>query len=89
VLHVGDSLAHDVAGANRAGLDSLFVAAGIHSGELRALASRDETVSVSECGMQASACLSSDMEISSDILERLFQANDGQRPTYTIAQFRW
>jgi hypothetical protein len=29
------------------------------------------------------------MEISSDILERLFQANGGQRPTYTIAQFRW
>jgi ribonucleotide monophosphatase NagD (HAD superfamily) len=89
VLHVGDSLAHDVAGANRAGLDSLFVAAGIHSGELRALASRvDETVS-DECDMQTSARWTSDMEISSDILERLFQANDGQRPTYTIAQFRW
>ena len=34
VLHVGDSMAHDVAGANRAGIDSLFIAAGIHAAEL-------------------------------------------------------
>ena len=87
VLHVGDSLAHDVAGANRAGLHSLFVASGIHSDELRALASRDETASESD--MQMSAGLPSDTEVASDILERLFQANDCKRPTYTIAQFRW
>ena len=29
VLHVGDSLLHDVAGAHAAGVDSLFVAGGI------------------------------------------------------------
>ena len=34
VLHVGDSLLHDVAGANAAGVDSLFVAEGIHAAEL-------------------------------------------------------
>lgn len=34
VLHVGDSLQHDVAGANAAGVDSLFVAGGIHAAEL-------------------------------------------------------
>lgn len=34
VLHVGDSLLHDVAGANSAGIDSLFVAGGIHADEL-------------------------------------------------------
>ena len=39
--------------------------------------------------MQMSAGLPSDTEVASDILERLFQANDCKRPTYTIAQFRW
>lgn len=34
VLHVGDSLAHDVRGASAAGIDSLFVAGGIHAAEL-------------------------------------------------------
>jgi HAD superfamily hydrolase (TIGR01450 family) len=34
VCHVGDSLLHDVAGANSASLDSLFVASGIHGSAL-------------------------------------------------------
>jgi len=34
VAHVGDSLEHDVAGANRAGIDSVFVLGGIHANEL-------------------------------------------------------
>lgn len=33
-LQVGDSLLHDIAGANAAGVDSLFIAAGIHAAEL-------------------------------------------------------
>ncbi len=32
VAHVGDSLHHDIAGANAAGLSSIFVTGGIHSG---------------------------------------------------------
>jgi HAD superfamily hydrolase (TIGR01459 family) len=35
-LAVGDSLAHDIAGAAGAGVDSLFVAGGIHAAELPA-----------------------------------------------------
>ena len=31
VLHCGDSLMHDIAGANAAGIHSLFVAGGIHA----------------------------------------------------------
>lgn len=31
VLGIGDSLYHDIAGADRAGIDSLFVASGIHA----------------------------------------------------------
>mmetsp|Transcript_3307 Transcript_3307/g.5016 ORF Transcript_3307/g.5016 Transcript_3307/m.5016 type:complete len:274 (-) Transcript_3307:143-964(-) len=36
VIHVGDSLHHDVAGANAAGIDSLFVTSGIHAEEMDA-----------------------------------------------------
>lgn len=34
VAHVGDSLHHDVAGANACGIDSIFVAGGVHNTEL-------------------------------------------------------
>lgn len=34
ICHVGDSLDHDVVGANAAGIDSLFVTSGIHAPEL-------------------------------------------------------
>lgn len=34
VAHVGDSLHHDVAGANECGVDSIFVTGGVHSKEL-------------------------------------------------------
>ena len=33
VVAVGDSLAHDIAGAAAAGIDSVFVAGGIHAAE--------------------------------------------------------
>lgn len=33
VAHVGDSLHHDIAGANDAGIASIFVTGGIHSDE--------------------------------------------------------
>lgn len=36
VVHVGDSLHHDVAGANATGIDSIFVTGGIHRHELGA-----------------------------------------------------
>ena len=31
VAHVGDSLHHDIAGANAAGISSIFITGGIHS----------------------------------------------------------
>jgi ribonucleotide monophosphatase NagD (HAD superfamily) len=34
MVHVGDSIHHDIAGANAAGLDSIFVMGGIHQQEL-------------------------------------------------------
>lgn len=35
VAHVGDSLHHDIGGANAAGIDSVFVTSGIHSDDLK------------------------------------------------------
>lgn len=35
VAHVGDSLHHDIAGANAAGIDSVFVTSGIHLDDLK------------------------------------------------------
>ena len=34
IVHIGDSLHHDVAGANSAGIDCVFVAGGVHREEL-------------------------------------------------------
>ena len=34
VVHVGDSLHHDIAGANAVGIASVFVVGGVHSEEL-------------------------------------------------------
>ena len=34
VAAVGDSMAHDVAGATAAGVDSIFVAGGVHAADL-------------------------------------------------------
>ena len=34
IVAVGDSLAHDILGANAAGVDSVFVASGIHVDDL-------------------------------------------------------
>lgn len=44
---VGDSLLHDVAGANAAGVDSLFVAAGIHAEELVPVVDQTTTLALS------------------------------------------
>ncbi|KAL7528873.1 hypothetical protein ACHAXR_002682 [Thalassiosira sp. AJA248-18] len=46
VLHVGDSLEHDVAGANAAGIDSVFVLGGIHARELGLIPTGSEDVGI-------------------------------------------
>lgn len=44
VAHVGDSLEHDVVGANSAGIDSIFVLGGIHARELGLVPTASESV---------------------------------------------
>ena len=49
ILHAytGDSLEHDVAGANNAGISSVFIAGGIHAAELGLEVSGDGVISTS------------------------------------------
>lgn len=74
VLHVGDSLLHDVAGANAAGVHSLFVASGIHSEELGIEDGGD--------GEKHAA------ELSAEKLQQVF-ARHAIQPTLSIATFCW
>ena len=74
VLHVGDSLMHDVAGAAAAGIHSLFVAGGIHAQELGV--------------PDAAAEGATGGELSADSLEQIF-ADYGVRPTLSTPAFRW
>lgn len=52
IAHVGDSLEHDVAGANAAGIDSIFVLGGIHARELGLIptGSEDDGVVIKDDG---------------------------------------
>ena len=80
VLHVGDSLQHDVAGANAAGIHSLFVAGGIHADELGIMdagACADEPVADGEAP-----------QLSQEALERVFR-EQGVTPTMTVERFIW
>ena len=52
VLHVGDSLAHDVRGASAAGIHSLFVASGIHAEEI-GIEEGDQNAVLSEEGLES------------------------------------
>jgi len=62
VAHVGDSLEHDVAGANAAGIDSVFVLGGIHAKELGLIptGSEDGGIAIMDddgVGRQETACI--------------------------------
>jgi len=79
VVHVGDSLLHDVAGANGAGIDSIFVAGGIHAEEL----------GVPEAGSAAAtSAASSASKLTPAALQALF-GSTGVTPTLTVEAFTW
>ena len=44
MLMIGDSIEHDIAGAAAAGWRTLFIEGGLHAGELRSEANRQETI---------------------------------------------
>ena len=78
VLHIGDSLAHDVRGASAAGVDSLFVAGGIHAGEL----------GIDEVGGTDAPGGDEEAPLSEEALNRLFEAYK-VTPTYSVRMFKW
>ena len=79
VLHIGDSLLHDIAGANAAGIDSLFVAGGIHAQEL----------GVAETGAMSDVDESRELQrLSEEALENAFETHS-IRPTMSTSAFRW
>ena len=82
VLHIGDSLAHDVRGASAAGIDSLFVAGGIHAEELGI----DEVGGAG--GGEAERTRGTPQQPSDEALQRLFEAYDAS-PTYSAPTFEW
>ena len=75
VLHIGDSLLHDIAGANAAGIDSLFVAGGIHHEEL----------GIPEAG---TASAETPIDLQPAMLQRAF-GDRGVTPTFSTASFVW
>ena len=79
VLMVGDSLLHDIAGANAAGIDSLLVAGGIHADELGV---PDAAKAATEKDSGAGGVLTD------GALERVFAAR-GVQPTMSTPAFRW
>lgn len=79
VLMVGDSLLHDIAGANAAGIDSLLVAGGIHADELGV---PDAAKAATKKDSGAGGVLTD------GALERVFAAR-GVQPTMSTPAFRW
>lgn len=73
VVHVGDSLHHDVQGAKNTGIDSVFIAAGIHAPELQVNAWSDNE---------------EDLHIKPELLERLLE-DSKLFPTYACTHFTW
>jgi len=78
VAAVGDSLHHDVLGAARNGVDSVFVCGGVHYQELGIPQSGPESVEAVEPAA----------EKLQELLDSFAEQHDGVRPTHTLAAFR-
>lgn len=77
VAHVGDSLHHDVVGANVAGIDCIFVMGGIHHDELLL-----EDYSAGEKKNSSASIPSRNM------LKQLFQTHGNITPTHVVPLFK-
>lgn len=77
VAHVGDSLHHDVVGANVAGIDCIFVMGGIHHDELLL-----EDYSAGEKKNSSASIPSRKMLI------QLFQTHGNITPTHVVPLFK-
>ncbi len=78
VLHVGDSLAHDVAGASGSGVDSLFIGSGIHAADLGLLGAQSGPASG----------VVHQRQIDPEALRKLL-LRERASPTYAATEFVW
>ncbi|GIL63733.1 hypothetical protein Vafri_17753 [Volvox africanus] len=93
MLAVGDSLEHDVAGALAAGVDSLFIAGGIHAQEL--LVQREgggESVGVQQPSTQKRVDVEALQRLVSNLHPAVLSAGAARgvkAPTYVASQLVW
>lgn len=73
VVHIGDSLHHDIQGAKNTGIDSIFIAAGVHAKEL---------------GVNAWGTTDEELRVKPDLLEKLLEETHLD-PTYTMTRYTW
>ncbi|KAG1711366.1 hypothetical protein DVH05_008619 [Phytophthora capsici] len=73
VVHIGDSLHHDIQGAKNVGVDSIFIAGGVHTKQLQVDAWSDDD---------------DDLRIKPELLGKLLEETHLD-PTYTTARFQW
>ncbi|KAF1785715.1 HAD-like domain [Phytophthora cactorum] len=73
VVHIGDSLHHDIQGAKNTGVDSIFIAGGVHAKEL----------SVNAWGTSEE-----ELRMKPDLLEKLLEKTQLD-PTYTMTRYTW
>ena len=86
VAHVGDSLHHDIAGANAAGISNIFITGGIHSGYFENDTKDDDNV---DLGLLQEDDDGSVVVPSRKELELLFEMEDGIVPTHVLPLFRF
>ncbi|KAF4045792.1 HAD-hyrolase-like [Phytophthora infestans] len=73
VVHIGDSLHHDIQGAKNVGIDSVLIAGGVHAKQLE---------------VDAWSNAEEDLHINAEVLDRLL-GNTQLDPTYTATRFQW
>ncbi|RLN51156.1 hypothetical protein BBJ29_005876 [Phytophthora kernoviae] len=73
VIHIGDSLHHDIQGAKNTGIDSIFIAAGVHAKEL---------------DVNAWGTTDEELRVKPDLLENLLKETQLD-PTYTMTRYSW
>ncbi len=80
VAHVGDSLHHDIAGANAAGIPSIFITGGIHSDYFDGIFDGTGGTDENE---------SSKNKLDNTSLETLFEEYGGHVPTHVMPLFQF
>ncbi len=81
VAHVGDSIHHDIAGANAAGVPSIFILGGIHAEELLSPQEDDESDTSSDEALNR--------RIPSEERLREFFDREGISPTHVLPFFKY